>query len=108
MASTHIMEVIQDAIEFSGIPTVPVEPGPPLLTDNGPGFLSRALEEFLKTRAMKHIVVSPHHPQTNGKFERYYRTAKAMVNLFVYDSPESLIQAIREFVAYLDLPPTIS
>ena len=100
MASTHIMEVIQDAIEFSGIPAVPVEPGPALLTDNGPGFLSRALEEFLKIRAMKHIVASPYHPQTNGKLERYHRTAKATVNLFVYDSLEALIQAMREFVAY--------
>lgn len=100
MASTHIMEVIQDAIEFSGIPTVPVEPGPALLTDNGPGFLSRALEEFLKIRAMKHIVASPYHPQTNGKLERYHRTAKARVNLFVYHSPEALTEVMNEFVAY--------
>jgi transposase InsO family protein len=100
MASTHIMEVIQDAIEFSGIPTVPVEPGPALLTDNGPGFLSRALEEFLKIRAMKHIVASPYHPQTNGKLERYHRTAKAKVNVFVYDSPGALTEAMDEFVSY--------
>jgi transposase InsO family protein len=100
MASTQIMEVIQEAIEFSGIPTVPVEPGPALLTDNGPGFLSRALEEFLKIRAMKHIVASPYHPETNGKLERYHRTAKAKVNLFVYHSPEALTEAMNEFVTY--------
>jgi transposase InsO family protein len=100
MASTQIMEVIQDAIEFSGIPTVPVEPGPALLTDNGPGFLAKALEEFLKIRAMKHIVASPYHPQTNGKLERYHRTAKAKVNLFVYHSPEALTEAMNEFVTY--------
>ena len=100
MASTRIMEVIQDAIEFCGIATVPVEPGPALLTDNGPGFLSKALEDFLKIRAMKHIVASPYHPQTNGKLERYHRTAKAKVNVFVYDSPEALIQAMDEFVTY--------
>jgi len=100
MASTHIMEVIQDAIEFCGIPTVPVEPGPAVLTDNGPGFLSRALEEFLKIRAMKHIVASPYHPQTNGKLERYHRTAKTTVNLFVYASPEALSQAMDDFVRY--------
>jgi putative transposase len=100
MASSRVMEVIQDAIEFCGISTVPVEPGPTLLTDNGPGFLSRALEEFLKIRAMKHIVASPYHPQTNGKLERYHRTAKTTVNLFVYASPEALIQAMRGFVTY--------
>jgi putative transposase len=100
MASSRVMEVIQDAIEFCGIPTVPVEPGPSLLTDNGPGFLSRALEEFLKIRAMKHIVASPYHPQTNGKLERYHRTAKTTVNLFVYASPEALSQAMDDFVTY--------
>jgi len=100
MSSSHIIEVIQDAVEFTGIPTVTVEPGPALLTDNGPGFLSRALEEFLKIRVMKHIVASPYHPQTNGKLERYHRTAKAKVTLFTYDSPQALIEAMASFVLY--------
>ncbi len=100
MASARITEVIQDAIDFCGIPTVPVEPGPALLTDRGPGFLSKALEEFLKIRAMKHIVASPYHPQTNGKLERYHRTAKARVNVSVYHSPEALTEAMDEFVSY--------
>jgi putative transposase len=82
MNSPDFIEVVQEAIEFTGEPVVPVEPGPALLTDHGPGFLSRILEEFLRLRAMKHIVGSPFHPQSNGKLERYHRTAK--VNLFVY------------------------
>lgn len=98
MGSSHIIEVVQGAVEFTGIPTVPVEPGPALLTDNGPGFLSKALDEFLKVRAMKHIVASPYHPQTNGKLERYHRTAKDSVNLFIYQSPQELEQAMTEFV----------
>ena len=40
MSSADIIEVIQDAVEFTGQPTAPVEPGPALLSDNGPGFLS--------------------------------------------------------------------
>ena len=77
MSSADIIEVVQDAVEFTGQPTAPVEPGPALLSDNGPGFLSRALDEFLRARFMKHIFASPFHPQTNGKLERYHRTAKA-------------------------------
>jgi len=100
MGSSHIIEVMQDAVEFTGLPSVPVEPGPALLTDNGPGFLSRALEDFLRVRGMKHIVASPYHPQTNGKLERYHRTAKVKVNLFTYDSPEALIEAMASFVSY--------
>jgi putative transposase len=100
MGSGCIIEVVQDAVEFTGLLTVPVEPGPALLTDNGPGFLSRAIEEFLKVRAMKHIVASPYHPQTNGKLERYHRTAKANINLLVYHSREALEQAMGEFVRH--------
>jgi putative transposase len=100
MASTSIIEVIQDAVEFTEIPTVPVEPGPALLTDNGPGFLSRALEEFLKIRAMRHILAAPYHPESNGKLERYHRTAKASVNLLVYTSPEALSEAMAQFAHY--------
>ena len=100
MSSPDIIEVVQQAVEFTGQPTVPVEPGPALLTDNGPGFLGQALEEFLKLRAMKHIKASPYHPQTNGKLERYHRTAKAKVNLMVYRSREELIEALTSFVDY--------
>jgi putative transposase len=89
MSSSDIIEVVQEAIGFTGQPAVPVEPGPALLTDHGPGFLSRILEECLLLRAMKHIVAAPFHPQTNGKLERYHPTAKAKVNLFVYHSPEA-------------------
>ena len=79
---------------------MPVESGPALLTNNGPGFLAKALEEFLKLRAMKHITASPFHPQTNGKLERYHRTGKASVDLFIYHSPKALSDAINTFVDY--------
>ena len=68
MSSADIIEVVQDAVEFTGQPTAPVEPGPALLSDNGPGFLSRALDEFLRARFMKHIFASPFHPQTNASW----------------------------------------
>jgi putative transposase len=89
-----------DIIEFTGQPAVPVEPGPALLTDHGPDFLSRVLEEFLRVRGMKHIVASPFHPQTNGKLERYHRTAKAKVNLFIYHGPEALREPMASFMDY--------
>ena len=87
-------------MEFTGQPTVPVESGPALLTNNGPGFLAKALEEFLKLRAMKHITASPFHPQANGKLERYHRNAKASVSLFIYHSPETLSDTTDAFVDY--------
>jgi putative transposase len=75
MSSPDIIEVVQEAIEFTGQPVVPVEPGPALLTDHGPGFLSRVQEEFLRLRAMQHIVAASLHPQTNGKGRRWPASA---------------------------------
>ena len=49
---------------------------------------------------MKHVFASPFHPQTNGKLERYHRTAKAKVNVFVHHSLEELVAAMEDFVRY--------
>ena len=46
MSSADIIEVVQDAVEFTGQPTAPVEPGPALLSDNGPGL--RYLQKVCK------------------------------------------------------------
>jgi putative transposase len=100
MAAPDIIEVIQEAVEFTGTPVVPVEPGPGLVTDNGPGFISKALEEYLQLRRMKHIVAAFYHPQTNGKIERYHRTAKSRINLLTYESPMALSKAMEGFVSY--------
>jgi putative transposase len=100
MSRPDIIEVVQEAIEFTGQLAVPVEPGPALLTDHGSGFLLRVLEEFLMLRALQYTVASPFHPQTNEKLEGYYRTAKAKVNLFIYPSPEALGKAMASFVDY--------
>ena len=59
MRGGDIIEVVQQAVEFTGQPTVRVGPGPALLTDSGPDFLDKALEKFLKLRVMKHIIRRP-------------------------------------------------
>ena len=86
-------------MEFTGQPTAPVEPGPALLSDNGPGFLSRALDEFLRARFMKHIFASPFHPQTNGKLERYHRP-RLSVNVFVHHSLEEPPEGFVRYYNY--------
>ena len=50
--------------------------------------------------AIRHIRCSPHHPQTNGKIERFHETLKSRVNLLVYSSPEELRRAIGEFIEF--------
>ena len=80
--------------------TAPPVEKPALLTDNGSGYISRAMEDYLRYHALKHIRARAHHPQTNGKIERCHRTVKEYVTLIVHMSPDQLREAIRRFVTY--------
>jgi hypothetical protein len=43
---------------------------------------------------------APHHPQTNGKIERFHERLKARLNLLVYTSAEQLRAALTEFIEF--------
>ena len=48
-----------------------------ILTDNGAQFHPEGMfEEFCKKQGIKHILGRVHHPQTNGKIERWFGTYK--------------------------------
>ena len=71
-----------------------------LLTDNGPGYVSRAFQDYMRLVGIRHILASPYHPQTNGKIERYHQSIKRDVNQTVFDLPGNLEVAISDFVSY--------
>jgi putative transposase len=71
-----------------------IDKKPTLLTDNGSGFAGEVMAKYLKARGVKHIFGAPYHPQTQGKVERFNRTMKEKVNLWVYGTPEDLQAAI--------------
>ena len=98
MTSETISTVIQRAAEITGCDKVPVQYRPMLLSDNGSGFIGKALAKTLNALGMRHIFGAPYHPQTQGKIERYNRSTKERVNLLVYFSPDALRQAIAECV----------
>lgn len=43
---------------------------------------------------------APHHPETNGKLERFHETLKARLNLLVYTSPEVLRAAMADLIRF--------
>jgi transposase InsO family protein len=74
MTAESISEVVQEAVEWTGMEKVPVKDRTRFLSDCGPGFLARALEDYLRILEIRHIYCSPYHPQTNGKLERFHET----------------------------------
>jgi len=100
MASSSLIDVVQKAVEATGMTDVPVEDRTMLLSDNGPGYISRQFGDYLRLVGIRHILASPYHPQTNGKIERYHRTIKGELILMPYEMPGELEEAIRKFIEY--------
>jgi transposase InsO family protein len=100
MTADSLIEVVQLAVEATGMTEVPVADRTKLLSDNGSGYVSRAFRDYLHLVGIHHILASPFHPQTNGKLERYHQSIKQEVNQLPYEMPTTLEQAIAEFVDY--------
>lgn len=100
MTSDSISDVVEQAVAFTGMRQVPVEDRTKLLSDHGSGYLARVFEEYLRMLSIRHIYCAPHHPQTNGKIERFHETLRARMNLLVYTSPDELRRTMQEFIEY--------
>lgn len=50
-----------------------------LRTDGGPQFTSRAFQDFLRSWGVRHIITSPHHPQSNGHAEAAVKSVKHLI-----------------------------
>ncbi len=100
MSADSLIEVIQEAVDATGMTDVPVEDRTRLLSDNGAGYVSRTFRDYLRLVGIGHILAAPYHPQTNGKLERYHQSIKREVNQVPYELPGQLERAIADFVDY--------
>ncbi len=71
---------------------------PKLYTDNGSGFASGLMDEYLSHHGIEHIFGTPYYPQGRGKIECLNRRIKEKLCLLVYCSPDQLRDAIDEAV----------
>ena len=71
---------------------------PRLLSDNGSSYVAGDLADFLEDKGMDHVRGAPHHPQTQGKIERWHQTMKNRVLLENYFLPGDLERQIAAFV----------
>jgi len=100
MTADSLIQVVQLAIDATGMTEVPLEDRTRLLSDNGSGYVSRAFRDYLSLIGIRHILAAPYHPQTNGKLERYHQSIKQEVNQVPYEVPGGLEEAIADFVNY--------
>jgi transposase InsO family protein len=100
MSANSLIEVVQEAVDATGMTDVPVEDRTKLLSDNGAGYVSRAFRDYLRLVGIGHTLAAPFHPQTNGKVERYQQSLKQEVNQLPYEFPSQLERAIADFVDY--------
>jgi putative transposase len=100
MAGGSLEEVVQQAVDSTGMTDVVLEDRTVLLSDNGAGYICQQFNEYLRLVGIKHITASPFHPQTNGKIERYHRTLKGEIYQVPYEMPSELKEAIRAFIEY--------
>jgi transposase InsO family protein len=100
MTADSMIQVIQLAVDVTGMTEVPLEDRTKLLSDNGSGYVSKAFRDYLNLVGIRHIRAAPYHPQTNGKLERYHQSIKNEVNQVPYEVPSDLEEAIAGFVDY--------
>jgi len=100
MTADSLIQVVQLAVDVTGMTEVPLEDRTRLLSDNGSGYVSRAFRDYLNLVGIRHIRAAPYHPQTNGKLERYHQSIKQEVNQVPYEVPSDLEVAITGFVDY--------
>jgi transposase InsO family protein len=100
MAAKDVTQVLDQAVERSGVEGVPVHHRPRLLSDNGSAYISSELRAYLEDRGMTHTRGRPYHPMTQGKIERYHRSMKNVVTLRNYTIPQDLDREISRFVEH--------
>jgi putative transposase len=100
MGVDDVKETLEMAKERTDLKYVKVKHRPRHLSDNGPCFISGALDDYLRQNMIDHVRGAPYHPMTQGKIERHHRSMKNVVLLRNYYYPWELEQAISAFVEY--------
>lgn len=93
MVKERCFDVVDQALFLAQLPP---DKHPKLLSDNGRQFRARKSREFFKGLLdIKQIFSSSHHPETNGKIERLFESAKYEA---LYRNDYSSVEEAREIL----------
>lgn len=98
MKASDVTDTLELALDASGCNSATVVHKPRLLSDNGSSYVAADLADYLEDKGMDHVRGAPHHPQTQGKIERWHQTMKNRVLLENYYLPGDLERQISAFV----------
>jgi transposase InsO family protein len=98
MKAEDVTDTLELALEASGCAHATVVQKPRLLSDNGSSYVAADLAGYLEDKGMDHVRGAPHHPQTQGKIERWHQTMKNRVLLENYFLPGDLERQVAAFV----------
>jgi transposase InsO family protein len=79
MGAGDVKDTLDHALAATGVDRVRVRHRPRLLSDNGPARVTGEFKDSLGDRGMPHTRGAPHHPQTQGKIQRYHGTMKNLL-----------------------------
>jgi putative transposase len=99
MKEQEIEVIVQKALEK--------HPGvrPRIISDNGPQFIARDFQQFIRIVGMTHVRTSPYYPQSNGKLERWHGSLKC--ECIRPACPSSIDEARRRITVYVDRYNTV-
>ena len=75
--SGEVVRVLEAAMHETGVPLR-------VLTDRGPVFTSKAFQSMCAAHGVRHSLIRPAHPWTNGRIERLFRTFKETVSRCIW------------------------
>jgi putative transposase len=99
MSADDVKETL-DRSAFTGVDKAEVVQRTRLLSDNGPCYISKSLQDYLEANSMDHTRGRPFHPMTQGKIEQYHRSMKNIILLDHYYLPGELETRIEQWIAY--------
>ena len=67
-----VIEQLTKIFSRCGFPTT-------IISDNGPQFVAKSFEKWLREKGIAHVRASPYHPQGNGVVERMHRTLNGVI-----------------------------